>query len=260
MHDPMVVAWEIHLPIPHFRWKQYRSGPRNQFTRRRRTNDENRGEPVYPWWRPCGYNVTVLGRQVKMRDLVTIWHVEPGGRDSGEVCKHYVRWQDEDGTWHHRMIRSWRWHVRHWSVQIHPWGRFCRWAFTRCAWCGGRSTNRDPVNCSHHWEGPRKKHWWQSEPELFHADCSSVHSAHRACLCDDPLLRQGDYGTCLLCGGGRAWRPKDADYSLADEATRLIKEQVPVGGRMPADLRERTRALWKQHHERDEIRRKASES
>lgn len=45
MHDPMVVAWEIHLPIPHFRWKQYNGGPRNEFKRRRRTNQENLGEP-----------------------------------------------------------------------------------------------------------------------------------------------------------------------------------------------------------------------
>lgn len=31
-----------------------------------------------------------------------------------------------------------KWHVWHWRIQIHPWQIFYRWAFERCAKCGGR--------------------------------------------------------------------------------------------------------------------------
>jgi len=62
MHDPMVVAFEIRRPWP----------------RRRR----------------------LVGRRY-WPALITIWHVEPNGHDSGEVCKHSHRWQEPDGTWPH---------------------------------------------------------------------------------------------------------------------------------------------------------------
>lgn len=39
-----------------------------------------------------------------------------------------------------RFHRPWwqhpRWHVHHWRLQIHPWQKFKRWAFERCADCG----------------------------------------------------------------------------------------------------------------------------
>jgi len=39
-----------------------------------------------------------------------------------------------------RYHRPWwrhpRWHVHHWRLQVHPWQKFKRWAFERCADCG----------------------------------------------------------------------------------------------------------------------------
>lgn len=181
MHDPMVVAMEVHVPIPRrTRWRDARPGqPRWTVGRRRRTNEENLGEPVYPWWRPTGWSPLVAGRSFAWTLLLTVWHVEPNGHDSGEVCKHYHRWQDETGAWHSKPLRAWRWHVHHWRIQVPPLQQICRRLFQRCAQCGGKSTKTQPVNVSHQWDAPRSKRWWKSRPGLYHSGCSSVGSIEK---------------------------------------------------------------------------------
>jgi hypothetical protein len=122
VHDPMVVAFEIRRPWPQ-RWKLSPA-----WTSRR-------------WWFP---------------PMVTIWHVEPGGRDAHAVCKSGSRW---------------RFHVWHWKVQIIPLQMLRRWLLTRCAGCGGRSTRANPVNVSLSWSddaGP----WWRGEQGLYHVRCA----------------------------------------------------------------------------------------
>jgi hypothetical protein len=84
MHDPMVVAFDIPRPWPR----------RNSLGGRR-------------YW-PA---------------LITVWHVEPGGHDAFEVCKHSSHWQ---------------WHVWHWKVQIRPLQQLKRFLFERCIECGRR--------------------------------------------------------------------------------------------------------------------------
>lgn len=126
MHDPLVVAWNVPLPLPRLtRYRKPPEGVRWAVRRRRRTNPENLGEPVYGWHRPCGWSAWAAGREVRMRRLATIWHVEPGGADSGDVCPHHVRWTDSDGRWQSRPVGSWRWHVVHvrWHVWTVTWGR-----------------------------------------------------------------------------------------------------------------------------------------
>lgn len=126
MHDPLVLAWSIRSPIPRrdrFREK-HTDQPRWSIRRRRFTNPSDAGQPTEPWWRPRGYQVRLAGRCVRTRELIAIWHVEPGGRDALEVCGPV-------------LSGRWRWHVRHWKVTVRPWQRL-RKRFTRCDECGRR--------------------------------------------------------------------------------------------------------------------------
>lgn len=165
MHDPMVVAFEIPSPIP--RRKDHRDALPGQkrwtFGRRRRTNAENLGEPVYRWWRPRGWEPKIAGRAWGFNALATIWHVEPNGADSGTVCKHHRRWQDDDGVWHAKHLRAWKWHVHHWHVQFHFGQRLGRFLRERC----GRCKRRFP------WGYAPISHSWEGGP-AFHHECSAL--------------------------------------------------------------------------------------
>lgn len=258
MHDPMYVAAEIVRPWPSRsrfhdakddgpRWAvRYRHNclPSEQGSCggcRGRTNSE-----MFPWWRASSYSrfSTLAGRGYFWPALITIWHHEPGGRDAGTVCKGYPK------GW--KLLR----HIHHLSVQVSPFQSFRRWALTRCSWCGGRSRKGDPVNLSHSWDGLRGR-WWQGEPGLFHHDCSSVESAHRQCICDDPLTQQRGYGNCMFCGKYRTWRPGDERIPEFEEATRLLAA-LPKGTRQSDELRERTKALWAAGRAREDSRRAVS--
>jgi len=184
MHDPMVVAHEIPSPIPHRqKWSEkHYDGGRWGFTRRRRTNAENLGEPVYRWWRPRGWTFALGGRVYALGILATIWHIEPGGRDSGDVCKHSKK--DRAGNW--QADRSWKWHVHHWHIQI-PWLQaWRRRLFDRCAECGRKGS----PNVSFQWDSPgigwRK---WRSMPGLYHGQCASLISLQRSKADDEDLIR-----------------------------------------------------------------------
>lgn len=199
MHDPDVVAFDI--PAPFLRRRGLPSAPNDPrwgVRIHRRTNPENLGERVYRWWRPRGYRLFLAGQEYRAATLATIWHCEPGGRDSGEVCKHYRRDQQPDGTWSTTVLRAWRWHVHHWRVQIGPLQQLRRRVLTRCAWCAGRSRKGDAVNVSAGWDreaGP----WWRGERGLYHSECLAASTAHRSCTCDAPVLDHDTWGTCARC-------------------------------------------------------------
>lgn len=199
MHDPLVVAFEI---------------PR-------------------PW--PSYFHIKA-GRRRYWPAMVTVWHREPGGHDSGEVCKHYRREQRPDGTWKATTLRSWKWHVHHWRIQVPALQELRRRLLTRCAWCGGRSRKGDAVNVSHSWDGPRSR-WWQGERGLYHRDCSAVTGAHAGCLCADPVTDHEGYGRCARCGRYRAWGKEPG------EAERLLAS-IPKGQRIPVDMRPNLDAIW----------------
>jgi hypothetical protein len=171
MHDPLVVAFEIKRPWP--------------------TKRDSHGWRYWP-------------------ALVTVWHREPNGHDSGEVCKHY---RHDKVTGKTTILHAWRWHAHHWKIQIHALQELRRRLLTRCAWCGGRSTKRDAVDHSLSWDGPRGR-WWRGEPGLFHGDCASIHVAHGSCTCDDPLTDRDGWGTCSLCGKGRSWGVSEHTLSI----------------------------------------------
>jgi hypothetical protein len=223
MHDPMVVAWDIRRPIP-----------------RRATGG---GPPVR--WKISGSFWTVAGVRLYFPSLITIWHVEPGGHDAGEVCKHYRREQGPDGKWETTFLHGWKWPVHHWKIQVGPLQTLRRWALTRCAWCGGRSTKKDPVNTSHSWDGPRGR-WWQGEPGLFHGDCSPVATAHKFCACDSPAIapdpRFGSWVECASCQRLAEARPYRATEPWKVEQRRL--HRVPARTRPSPAVTKRIREIY----------------
>ncbi|GIH91966.1 hypothetical protein ACFFMN_33840 [Planobispora siamensis] len=186
MHDPLTVAFEIRRPWP-----------------------KKRDKNGWRYW-PA---------------LVTVWHREPGSRDSGEVCKHHSRVQDRDGKWQWKFHHGWRFHIHHWRIQVHPLQELRRRLLTRCTWCGGRHRKGDAVNVSQQWNR-RRGHWWQGEMGLYHRDCSSIAHAHRSCLCEDPITDHEGYGSCARCGRFRA-------YGLKPENLAHMRDlrQIPTGAR-----------------------------
>lgn len=72
-----------------------------------------------------------------------------------------------------RFHRPWwrhpRWHVRHWSIQIHFLDTLKRWLFTRCAGCGKRFPwGYAPISGWGEDKGPR---WFRGEKECYHHHC-----------------------------------------------------------------------------------------
>lgn len=244
MHDPDVVAFTIRRP-----WPRRDSMPRGTATPRRWEfrlhhscgswcEDKQHRKNPFPWWRPRSWTPfwTLAGRRIYWPDMITVWHREPGGADSGDVCKHYRRWQNADGKWDSKITDGWRWHVWHWHIQVAPLQHLRRWALTRCEWCGGRSTKTHRVNFGTSWY-PAKTHWWQSAVGVMHHGCHSASTL--GCHCDEPLLVDGPYGPaayreCTRCG--RVYHDK-AGWETARRAVALAG--IPVKGQLwewPDDL------------------------
>lgn len=202
MHDPLVVAFEIRRPWPK-RWR-HASGPSWKWGYGRGLR-----------WRPSAF-MNVAGVRLYWPALVTVWHVEPGGADSGTVC-----------TW----TSHWRWHVHHWRFQVHPLQDLRRWALTRCEWCGGKSRKGGRVNVSR--GGRERAPWWRGELGLYHRECMSADTAWATCTCATPSLgeyapgRPKDYGRCADCGRFRPWKLTPERAQQAEQ----LRESVPVGAR-----------------------------
>ncbi|WP_213452873.1 hypothetical protein [Rhizomonospora bruguierae] len=240
MHDPMAVAFEIRQPWPQrSTMHDAKPGkPRWQIRYHHTCGDhcgsdraKHEASNPFPWWRPGSYSAfwVLAGRGWYWPSLITIWHVEPGGHDSGEVCKHYERIRQPDGTWTSRVLRGWRWHAWHWRFQIHPFQHWRRRLLTRCEWCGGRSRKGDAVNVSN--GGSRERgRWWRGEPGLLHIDCSAIQRAHRMCLCADPICGDADskgqpYGLCIRCGSYRRFQATAALLDRMRLLAAILKGQ-----------------------------------
>lgn len=231
MHDPLVVAFDVRLPIP------------------RKTDPTFIKIPGGKRWLFNGHYFQVGRHAWRLPVLLVVWHREPGGADSGTVCRHYRR---GDG----KVLNRWRFHIHHWRVQVPALQMARRRLLTRCAWCGGRSRKGDAVNVSPQWDGPRAP-WWKGEQGLVHMDCSSVERAHAACLCDVPgPLTHGDYGTCAYCGKYRVWQ-NAVERMLPPRMSRVMLASLPKGSRIPASMRPELERLWAE--ERAELDAKVSD-
>lgn len=156
MHDPSFLAYTIPAPWLRFdKWKR-KDAPNWGVIVRRRTNAENLGERVYPWYRPVGYDVFVAGRHVRSTTLIEIWHDEPGGGDMRTVCKEIhprgIRW-----AWKHRAHLRWK---------LMPWLNVRR-RFERCDECHRRM-----------WKATRFGTGWDSTGVL-HSECHLLRCERR---------------------------------------------------------------------------------
>lgn len=210
MHDPMTVAHEIPSPLPHReRWHE-RTGKRWGFDVARMTGP-GAGRRVYRWWRPKGYTLRLGGRAYGLGRLATIWHVEPKGHDSGDVCRHYIRSTDPQPSALRVRLSpflkarpgdpssagatkpwisntAWRWHVHHWRIQVHVLGRLRRFLLERCQECGRRYPwGYSPV--SHGWDSPRTR--WRDGVvrRNYHRECSSLGSYRNTAKTDEEIIR-----------------------------------------------------------------------
>lgn len=162
MHDPHVVAFDIPRPWPQ-REKSHDAKP-----------DEPRWKARYSWatwkkpWHGWMSFWTVAGYGIYWPALITIWHCEPGGHDALTVCRD----------------RRWRWHVRHWRVQVHALQRLRRALLTRCEECGRKGR----PNVSFDWDRNRG-HWWQGERGLYHRECSSLIELRNVKERDERLIK-----------------------------------------------------------------------
>lgn len=175
MHDPMCVAFEIPRPIPK-RSKSYDATP-----------GQPRWRARYKWatwrkpWKGWSKFWTVAGIGLYWPSLITVWHVEPGGRDALTVCRPRPT-KRPDGTWHYS--RRWHWHVHHWHIQIPSLQHLRRALLTRCEECGRKGS----PNVSHQWDRERGR-WWQGERGLYHGQCSGLISMRCQQKIDEALIR-----------------------------------------------------------------------
>ena len=65
MHDPMVVVFDVHAPVPVPSWS-FKDAPRWGVRRRRFTGppEDGGGRPIDPWWRPRAWQVFILGKRI----------------------------------------------------------------------------------------------------------------------------------------------------------------------------------------------------
>ena len=146
MHDPDVVLFEIRRPWPHIRKLRY---------------DAPRGMS-FPFARALGF-------EAYWPSVVTVWHNEPNGADSGTVCR------DGRGLGSKLSLTSLRFaarHRRHLWVQVKPWQTLCRRLWTRCEECGQPFRRRQAV-FSRNWNGDGPG-WRKPERAVLHDKCSAL--------------------------------------------------------------------------------------
>ena len=191
MHDPMTLAFEIRAPWPWPKRKRWASdaGVRPLLVTIWHVDPENsypgqaRDDDSCDWWgRARPLNEREMGIIEAMWDLETIVGNEPVFRsplypsidDPGPLGRPYRQLEDAIREWRRRDRRWWqhpRWHVHHWKVQIHPLQNFKRWAFSRCATCGGRFRwGYAPISTQWHGRGPR---WFRGERRVHHHECQA---------------------------------------------------------------------------------------
>lgn len=163
MHDPKVVAHEIRRPWPRISRRNIK-GPRWQIR-----------YPRAKWWdfrpRTLMAFMHIAGHEIYFPAMVTIWHNEPHEHDALTVCKRGSHW---------------KWHIHHWSIQVHLLQKIKRFLFERCELCGNRYPwGYAPV--AHQWH-QKPARWWHVEKRAYHHECSSLVHMRRMAKQDAELL------------------------------------------------------------------------
>ena len=172
--------------------------------------------------------------------IVNVWHHEPGGADAGDVCKHWRRYPQPDGSCKNELLTGWRWHVHHYRVQIIPILHLRTLLVDRCAWCQDRHTKANPCNVSVGWDSNRPN-WWTTAQGIYHSDCHAAWAARHGCSCEHPVSDSA-YGRCAHCNQNLAGRS-----DLQRQANRLLNEMVPVGTTPTREVMDLARSLWDLH-------------
>lgn len=131
MHDPEVVVYDVPSPFPQTRCALIARPP---FYRKRYVGEGPLvGTAIYPWYRPAAWGIQLRGKRVVLRNLLTIWHVEPDGCDALSICKGMPSDRDLLGLAAWTVLH--RGHLRiRWNLGWSTW----RWLTKRCWSCGRR--------------------------------------------------------------------------------------------------------------------------
>lgn len=181
MHSPEALAFSIVRP-----WPQISKSPMRKNVPKWQLPIIRRSDGSFMLSRFAYAN----GRELYFPSLFDIWHMEPGGRDSGSVCK--TKWyKDKNGN--DRAKQTWRWHFWHYKVTPVFIYDIRRRLLTRCAECGGPDRKGNRVNHSNSgWGGGPKVPIWCGEVHLYHADCLAKLSKQR---------HEHDPRGCYACSG-----------------------------------------------------------
>jgi len=140
------------------------------------------------------------------RAIVTVWHVEPKGHDSGSICKGM-----RGSGWSWANVKFALRHIRHLEIHVEPYRRVKRWLLDHCAECGYRFR----------WKQAR--HSYQSSPErvVYHEKCMDLRSV-RGWADDLEAFIKGD------ADDNCRWR---VDYRLHLNLMREAEQIISDGGR-----------------------------
>lgn len=101
-----------------------------------------------------------------------VWHDEPGGRDSGEVCGHAPMRLGPRAAW---TVR----HARHLHFRFWPYLNIRRWIRDHCDECGRRFLWKDA------------RHSYQGTDKVWHGQCMDLRHV-RSQLAELTAYAQGD--------------------------------------------------------------------
>ena len=180
MHDPMTVAFELHLPwgMKHVTGKDGRIlfSSRPLFITIWHCDPERHGDDDSCDWgnRKRPLNAPERALAEASWDMATILDNAPHYPDSRE----HLAWRplhkainailSQPSRTHWWQLHP-RWHVHHWRIQVHPLQDLKRWLFSRCAGCGKRfAYGYSPCTTQWHGTGPR---WFRSETYTYHSEC-----------------------------------------------------------------------------------------
>jgi hypothetical protein len=172
MHDPMTVAFEIKRP-----WPKRTSPDKNTAASGWKPQVMVRVSWLHLYVSPF---VNWRGQRWYFPGMVTVWHHDPEKDGTDSSCRN--RWRKRKPAWFFKHSSPYIFHVHHWSVQIHFFGKLRRRLLTRCETCGKHFPwGYAPVSFS--WDSPKRtfwQRWTKGETGLYHhGRCQSLASLNR---------------------------------------------------------------------------------